>query len=75
MLIVVLYLIWSKGHQEPRNEIGSQSPVDEIFFLMKYEIIADTSYKKRAKVERHPIIFYVLFHCPTANIGHLEGDG
>ena len=23
ILITVLYLIWSKGHQEPRNEVGS----------------------------------------------------
>ena len=30
VLVIVLYLIWSKVHQEPFIEVGSQSPADEI---------------------------------------------
>ena len=29
--------------------------------------MADTSYKKTTKIGRYPIIFYLLFGCPTTN--------
>ena len=45
ILITVLYLIWSKGHQEPRNEVGS-GPGD--IQLLRYH--------KMVKIEPLPLV-------------------
>ena len=42
---------------------------------MKYIIVADTSYKKRTKIERYPIIFLISYLAvPQATLDYHRGD-